>query len=76
MQFSWQEYLSGLPFPPLVDHIFSELFTVTNLFLVDLHGMAHGFIELHKLLRLDKVVICDTSVIDLWSVIKIAYEHC
>ena len=31
MGFSWQEYWSGLPFPPLVDRILSELFTLTCL---------------------------------------------
>ena len=48
MGFSWQVYLSGLPFPPLVDHILSELSTMACLSLVALHGMAHSFIELHK----------------------------
>ena len=45
---SWQEYLSGLPFPPPVDHVLSELFTMTHLSWVALHSMAHCFIELHK----------------------------
>jgi len=29
MGFSKQEYWSGLPFPPPVDHVLSELFTMT-----------------------------------------------
>ena len=31
MTIIWQEYWSGLPFPPLVDRILSELFTLTCL---------------------------------------------
>ena len=48
MGFSRQEYRSGLPFPSPVDHILSELFTMTHLSWVALHGMAHSFIESHK----------------------------
>ena len=36
---SRQDYWSGLPFPPPVNHILSEL---------SMHGMAHSFIDLHK----------------------------
>ena len=43
-----QEYWSGLPFPPLVDHILSELSTMTHLSWVALHGMSLSFIELQK----------------------------
>ena len=43
-----QEYWSGFPFPSPVDHILSELPTMTHLSWVALHGMAHSFIELHK----------------------------
>ena len=46
---SRQEYCSGLPFPSPVDHIFSELSTMTgSSSWVALHGMAHSFIELDK----------------------------
>ena len=38
-----QEYWSGLLFPPPVDHLLSELFTVTHPSWVTLHGMAHSF---------------------------------
>ena len=38
-------YCSGLPFPPPVDHILSELSTVTHPSWVALHSMAHSFIE-------------------------------
>ena len=55
--FSQQEYWSGLPFPPPVDHILSELFTMTCLSWVALHGMTHSFIELQKPLHHKKAVI-------------------
>ena len=48
MGFSRQEYWSGLPFLSLVDHVLSELSTMTHLSWVALHGMAHSFIELAK----------------------------
>ena len=35
-------------FPSPVDHILSELSTVTDLSWVALHGMAHSFIDLDK----------------------------
>ena len=48
MGFSGQEYWSGLPFPSTVDHILSELSTMTLPSWVALHGMAHCFTELDK----------------------------
>ena len=48
---------NGLPFPPPVEHILSELSTMTNWSSVALHGMAHSFIELRKPLRHGKAVI-------------------
>ena len=48
MGFSGQEYWSGLPFPSPVDHVLSELSTMTHLSWVALHGMAHSVIELDK----------------------------
>ena len=48
MGFSRQEYLRGLPFPSPVDHILSELSTVTHPSWVALQGMAHSFIDLDK----------------------------
>ena len=50
MGFSRQEYWSGLPFLSLVDHVLSELSTMTRPSWVALHGMAHSFIELDKAL--------------------------
>ena len=43
-----QGYWSGLPFPSPVDHVFSELSTMTYPSLVALHCMAHSFIALDK----------------------------
>ena len=57
MGFSWQVYWGGLPFPLPVDHLLSELSTMTRLFWVALHLMAHRFIELFKPLHPDKAVI-------------------
>ena len=48
MGFSRQEYWSGLPFPSPVDHILSELSTMTRPSWVALHGMGLSFIELDK----------------------------
>ena len=48
MGFSRQEYWSGLPFPSPVDHILSELSTMTHPSWVAIHRVAHSFIELDK----------------------------
>ena len=48
MGFSRQEYWSGLPFLSPVDHILSELSTMTRSSWVALHGMAHSFTEWDK----------------------------
>ena len=37
-----------MPLPSPVDHVLSELSTMTRLSWVALHGMAHSFIELDK----------------------------
>ena len=62
MEFSRQEYWSGLPFPSPVDHVLSELSTMTHLSWVALHGMAHSFIELDKavvhVIRLASLLWC------------------
>ena len=42
------KYCSGLPFPYPVDHVLSELSTMTCVSWVTLHGNAHSFLELHK----------------------------
>ena len=46
--FSRQKYWSDFLFLSPVDHILSELFTMTCPSWVALHGMAHSFIELDK----------------------------
>ena len=48
MGFSSQEYWSGLPFPFPVDHVLSELSTMTCPSWVVLYCMAHSFIELDR----------------------------
>ena len=61
MGLSRQEYWNGLPLPSPVDHILSELSTMTHLSWVALHGMAHSFFEL------DKAVVHVVSLISfLW----------
>ena len=60
--FLQQEYWSGLPFLPPVDHVLSEFSTVTLPSWVALHGMVHSFIELCKPLQHDKAVIHDRCV--------------
>ena len=45
MAFSREEYWNGLPLPPPVDHVLSELFTVTCPSWVALNSMVHSFIE-------------------------------
>ena len=48
MWFSRQEYWSGLPFPSPVDHVLSDLSTMTHPSWVALYGMTHSFIEVDK----------------------------
>ena len=57
MGFSWQEYWSCLSFSFPVDHILSELFTMTCPSWVAMKGMAHRFTELYKPLHADKAEI-------------------
>ena len=70
MGFSRQEYWSGLPFPSPVDHILSDVFTMTRPSWVVLRAWL-SFIELDKavvLVWLDWLVFCDYgfSVFALW----------
>ena len=55
--FSWQVYWGGLPFPPPVHHVLSELSTLIRLSWVVLHIMACSFIELHKPFAMRRQVI-------------------
>ena len=63
MGFSRQEYWSSLPFPSPVDHILSELSTMTCPFCVAPHGMAHRFPELDKaVVHVNSLIsFCDCS---------------
>ena len=67
MGISSQEYWNGLSFLSPVDHILSELSTMTHLSWVALHGMAHNFIEL------DKVMV---HVINLVSFLWLWFSVC
>ena len=67
MGFSKQEYWSGLPFPSPVDHVLSELSTMTCLSWMALHSMTHSFIEL------DKAVV---HVISLVSFLWLWFSFC
>ena len=58
---------TSLPFPSPVDHILSELLTITCPFWVALLGMAHSFIEL------DKAVV---HVISLVSFLWLWFSFC
>ena len=57
-----QESCSGLSFPPPVDHVLSELFTMIHSFWVALQSTAHSFIDLHKPLCHDKSVIHEVGM--------------
>ena len=67
MGFPRQEYQSGLPFSSPVDHVLSELSTMTCLSWVALHDMARSFIEL------DKAVV---HVISLVSFLQLWFSFC
>ena len=67
MGFWRQEYWSALPFPSPVDHVLSELSTMTCLSWVALHGLAHSFIEL------DEAVV---HVISLISFLWLWFSFC
>ena len=67
MGFSKKEYWSGLPFPSPVDHVLSELSTMTCLSWVVLKGMTYSFIEW------DKVVV---PVIRLLSFLWLWFSVC
>ena len=73
MRFLWQVYQDGLPFPPPVDNILSELSTMIHPSWVALHSMAHSFVELHKPLGHDKAVICEG---DFEQYLALNYHYC
>ena len=57
-----KKYWSGLPFPPPLDHILLELFTMTCPFWVALYGMTHSFLELLMPLYRCKAMIQEGSL--------------
>ena len=57
MGFSRQEYWPGLPFPTPLDHVLSELFTMTHL-----SWVALSFTELCRPLHHDKAVIHEGDI--------------
>ena len=61
MGFSKQEHCSGLPFPSPMDHVLSELSTMTRPSWVAQHSKAHSFIEL------DRAVIHVISLVSFFS---------
>ena len=63
MRFSRQVPWAGLPFPPPVDHVWSELSAVTRPSWVVLHGMAHSVIKSHRPLHHSKAVIREADVL-------------
>ena len=67
IRFSRQEYWSGVPFPPPVDHVLLELSIMTHPSLVALHSMAQSFIEL------DMAVV---HVISLVSFLWLWFSFC
>ena len=71
MGFSRQEYWNGLLFPSPVDHVLSELSTMTCPSLVALHGIAHSFIELDKAVV---HVIISISFLWLWFPVCLPFD--
>ena len=53
--------LSGLPFPPPVDYVLSELSAITSPSWLALHGMTYSSPELCKLLCHNEAMICNKS---------------
>ena len=79
MRFSKWDYWSGLPFRSSVDHILSEISTMSHPSWVALHGLAY-FIEFDKLksksslsLWFDWLVLCDCgfSLSALWCPLSV-----
>ena len=71
MRFSQHAYWGSLPFPSPVDHVLSELYTMTCLSWVAQHGMAHSFIKLCKPLHHGKAVTHEGEMVrdrEAWHV--------
>ena len=72
MGFLRQEYWSDLLFLSLVDHVLSELSTMTHPSWVTLHGMAHNFFELDKAVL---HMISLASFLWLWFMNAYCFPH-
>ena len=72
MGFSRQECWNSLPFPSPVDHVLSELSTMTHPSWVALHSMAHSFIELDKDVT---HVISLVSLLWLWFLFCLLFDR-
>ena len=73
MGFSREECWSGLPFSSPMDLVLSELSIMTHLPWVALHGMAHTFIELNKVVV---HVISLVSFLWLWFSFCLPSDGC
>ena len=62
-----ESILGWFAIPSPVDHVLSEISTMTRLSGVALHGMAHGFIELSEPLRYNRAVICEEGIHCLYN---------
>ena len=76
--FSRHEYWSGLPLPPPVDHVLSQLFTTSRLSWGILHSIARSFIELCNPPRHDKTAIHEADNITQreYNYVKLAVLNC
>ena len=72
MGFSRQEYWSALPFSSPVDHVLSDLSTMTRPYWVALHGMAHRFIEYvtqPPLIKVSMIACCKHKEFLTWKLV-------
>ena len=75
MGFSRQEYWSRLSFPPPVNHILSEIFTMTRPFWVTFHSIANSFPELDKSLCHEKTVVQEREDSEAQIVMQKRYKE-
>ena len=70
--------LKGLPFLPPVDNVLSEIFTMTHLSWVALHGIAYDLIDLCKPFHHNKAVNDEGEIFMQWKriySILVDYKH-
>ena len=71
-----QEYWSGLSFTSPVDHVLSELSTMTHPSWVALHNMAPSFFELDKaVVHVIRFIFCDCGFQSVCPLIDIDKSH-